>query len=93
MSGGYFDYRQWQIEQIADDIERLIDSNYDNRINAWGGTIGRNYPASVMRRFKQAVRTLRRAAVMAQRIDWLVSGDDGVEEFIRQWDEELKGIK
>ena len=25
MSGGAFDYRQWHIEQIADDIEDLIE--------------------------------------------------------------------
>ena len=93
MSGGYFDYNQWKIDLVASEIEQLIGNNYDKRINAWGGNVGRNYPAPVMRRFKQAVKTLRRAAVMTQRIDWLVSDDDGVEEFMRRWDEELKEIK
>jgi hypothetical protein len=27
MSGGHFDYKQWHINQIADDVEKLIERN------------------------------------------------------------------
>ena len=27
MSGGAFEYKQWHIEQIADDVEKLIGKN------------------------------------------------------------------
>ena len=42
-------------------------------------------------RFKIASHALKKAATMAQRIDWLVSGDDGEESFLRRWSEEVDG--
>ena len=36
---------------------------------------------------------LRMAGTMAQRIDWLVSRNDGEESFMRRWDEEIGALK
>ena len=33
--------------------------------------------------------TCRRAAAMSQRVDWLVSDDDGPDSFLERWDIEL----
>ena len=82
MSGGYFDYNQYCFDDIADGVEKLI------RRNKGSG----NYPDKIIERFKEAANTLRRAAIMAQRIDWLVSDDDGDESFMERWDEELKNL-
>ena len=82
MSGGHFDYKDMQIRYIADEIERVIQEDDGN------------FPLSpeVIKRFKEAVVTLRRASIMMHRIDWLLSGDDGEETFIRNWDKELKEL-
>jgi len=82
MSGGHFDYKQYNIEEIADEIEEMIASNDEAR--------GEGYPPEIIERFKEAAYTLRQAAEMAQRVDWLVSCDDGEESFMRRWDKEVR---
>lgn len=73
MSGGHFNYAQHRIEDIASEIDTLILS-YDRGI--------RDYDSpETINRFRETAHALRRAAEMAQRIDWLVSGDDGEESF------------
>jgi hypothetical protein len=89
MSGGHFDYQQYRIEDIAKSIEELIASNDDKTLNEWGYCCGNGYDKEIIEKFKLAVHTLRKAATMAQRVDWLVSGDDGEDSFHRRWDEEL----
>jgi hypothetical protein len=93
MSGGHFDYQQYRIEDIARSIEELIKSNDDESLNEWGCRRGNGYSAETIEKFKTAVDTLRKAAVMAQRVDWLVSGDDGEDSFHDHWVKELKEIK
>jgi hypothetical protein len=92
MSGGHFDYAQYRIEDIARGIEELVESNDDEPLNEWGYRRGHGYSPETIEKFKIAVDTLRRAAIMAQRVDWLVSGDDGEDSFHRRWDEELKEL-
>ena len=80
MSGGHFEYKQYKIGEIADDIEHHArdDSRYDT---------------STLKEFQTAVLLLRRAEVYAQRIDWLLSGDDGEDTFHARLAEDLAGIK
>lgn len=42
--------------------------------------------------FKKAVHILKQAEIYAQRIDWLLSGDDGEEAFHERLKEELKKL-
>ena len=80
MSGGHFDYDQYRIGYIADSIEDLIRDNKT-----------REYPYSdkIIAKFKKGVKVLRIAEIYAQRIDWLVSGDDGDESFMKRLAEDL----
>jgi hypothetical protein len=166
MSGGHFDYNQYQIEDIAEQLERDIDDiEYSrNKIGKvkkkelYGYLISdegrKSYPfwlinmcgrytnredllkslvdeikvyerdgkifvkedgndcevviyegeteewaddhwhfeienPEVLEEFKRGLRTLKMAAIYAQRIDWLMSGDDGEESFKRRLKEEL----
>ena len=41
---------------------------------------------------KEAVKALKIAQEYAQRVDWLLSGDDGDESFLRRIDEDLKNL-
>ena len=51
------------------------------------------YPDEVIEEFKKGLTYLKIAQVYAQRIDWLVSGDDGEESFFKRLEEELNDIK
>jgi predicted Zn-dependent protease len=90
MSGGHFQYQQYQIEDIADEIDEMIESNDDETLDQYGVRRGNGYPPEVIEKFKEAAHTLRQAAEMAQRLDWLVSGDDGEESFMRRWEKEVR---
>ena len=90
MSGGYFEYNQHRVREIAEDIERLIATNDDETTNECGDRKGRGYSPEIIERFKEAVHTLNQAADMAQRVDWLVSDDDGPESFLRRWSSEVR---
>ena len=43
-------------------------------------------------KFINAEKILRIGEIMAQRVDWLESGDDGEESFHERWDEDVKGF-
>ena len=93
MSGGEFDYDQYKIDRIAEEVDTLIRNNSSTELNEWGSPKGYNFSPEVIAKFKQAVVVLRQAFVYAHRIDWLVSGDDGEDTFLRYLEQELQEIK
>lgn len=50
------------------------------------------YSEETIKEFKNAIRTLRMAQVYAQRVDWLICGDDGEESFHERLAEGLSEI-
>jgi hypothetical protein len=50
------------------------------------------YPDNVIEEFKNAIDIISRAQVYMHRVDWLLSGDDGDESFIKRLNEELKKL-
>ena len=102
MSGGHFDYKQWHIENIADQIEQeVILSGKPIPRNRWEfwqlerfiehheEAVNYAYPEPVLRRLEEAVYALKRAQIYAQRVDWLLSGDDGEVSFEERLQKEL----
>ena len=51
------------------------------------------YTEETIQIFKDAVKILRKAAIYANRIDWLLSGDDGEESLKERLEEELKKLE
>ena len=51
------------------------------------------YPDNIIEKFKEAVDILKKAEIYAQRIDWLLSGDDGEKSFIERLKEDLEKLK
>ena len=51
------------------------------------------YPDEVIEKMKEGIEVLKRAQIYAQRIDWLLSGDDGEESFLSRLEENLKKIE
>lgn len=92
MSGGHFDYDQYKISQIAESIESLIYKNDSQEKNEWGDSVGYGFSEETIAEFKKAVSVLKEAAVYAQRIDWLVSGDDGEETFHKRLKSDLEKL-
>lgn len=88
MSGGHFNHEQYRLHDIASEIERLIECNDSTEKDDFGCEKGRHYPSEIIARFKIAVERLNQAERMVQRIDYLVSDDDGEESFLRRWAEE-----
>lgn len=90
MSGGHFDYKQYDIFEIAREIERLIEFNDSDQVDEYGRKIGTGFSGETITKFKIALDILRQADIMTQRIDWLVCGDDSEETFHQRWDENLE---
>jgi hypothetical protein len=108
MSGGAFDYNQYKIGYIADQIEETVIKNGDEKTpeeikNDWHNDewyekypedkFHYKYPDEVIEKMKEAVKALKIAQVYAQRVDWLFSGDDGEESFLSRLEEELKKLE
>ena len=75
MSGGHFDYHQYRIREIAESVEDIIQNG--------------KYPPEVLEKIKEGLDVLKKAEIYTQRIDWLVSGDDGPETFLERLKEDL----
>ena len=93
MSGGHFDYDQYRIDQIAEDISQIIRNNKNEERDEWGSKKGYFFPDEVIEEFKKAVKILDTAYVYVQRIDYLLSGDDGEDSFHSRLKEELDSLK
>lgn len=124
MSGGYFDYKQYEIDRIADDIENYIYgvewdeediqyakhyieshdesskgmTDFEYKCYAYIAENGRTMPnkygysAETLEKFKEAVDILRKGAVFARRIDWLLSDDDGEKSFHERLESDLQKL-
>ena len=92
MSGGHFNYKQWEIGNIADEVEQLILDNDSEELDQWGDRKGSHFTPETIAEFKKGLTVLRQAHVYAQRIDWLVSGDDGEDSFHRRLINDLEKL-
>ena len=108
MSGGAFDYNQYKIGYIADQIEHEIERSgrpktQEELKDSWMDPSWyekypedlnyHKYPDEVIEEFKNAVKHLRVAEIYAQRVDWLLSGDDGEDTFIERLKSDLKKLE
>ena len=83
MSGGYFNYKQYELQKIADEIEQIA---LDNAKEDWD----EKYSAETVDELHEAIRLLRRAYIYVQRIDWMASGDDTETDFHKRLHQQLK---
>lgn len=102
MSGGFFDNKEWHINNIADQIEQeVILSGKPIPRKRWEywqmerfkehpeEAVNYEFPEPVIRKMEEAIYALRAAAIYSKRVDYLISGDDGEESFVRRLNEEL----
>lgn len=92
MSGGKFNYAQYHINTIAELIESLILGNKESAPNEWECMRGYHFPDKIIDKFKESIPILKQAYIYAQRIDWLVSGDDSPDMFLKRLAHDLKSV-
>ena len=98
MSGGRFDYAQYRIADIYTKIEDYVDGHpldEDKYVRKHHHTMPNRYGLSkeTIKEFKKGIELLKKAQVYAQRIDWLLSGDDGEDNFHLRLKEDLANLK
>lgn len=91
MSGGRYDYKQYELNDFADDLERIA---HNGREVFWGHgeEIFDKYPEDISEAFLTGARKLREASVYLHRADWLLSGDDGEDSFRERLKEDLEKL-
>jgi len=108
MSGGRFEYNQYKIRMIAEDIEQEIinsgrkktpeEIKNDYRDKDWFEKYPEDlnhyeYPPEIIEEFRNAVSALKIAEIYAQRVDWLLSGDDSDESFLKRLKDDLDKLE
>ena len=101
MSGGKFGYQDYNIRIIADHIEEEVimsgkpipKQNWDySMIHHPETAVNPSYEESTLLRMAEAVYALKKAEIYAHRVDYLLSGDDGEENFETRLKRELKEL-
>jgi len=104
MSGGRFDYIQSRLQyEVIEELETIIKRNgkempIEDR-SFWRDNeyyekypeekLYSNYSDEIINEFKNGINAIRKAYVYIQRIDWLLSGDDGEESFLKRLKDDL----
>ena len=88
MSGGALD-NTFAVLEIADDILLVIEHNENDGDSDWGEKYGCHFSKPTLVKLKQAAAHLLVSYQMAQRIDYLLSGDDSEETFHERWAAEV----
>lgn len=79
MSGGHFGYKEFNIKQIAEEMQDAIDNNTE-------------YNDVIIDKFKTAVDLLNLSHLYVRMIDRLLSGDYGDDSFLSNLDKELTDL-
>ena len=80
MSGGYFSYNQFRINEITESVEDLLENS--ERLEDYSNLV------------EQDVKALKDlwwlSFILTQRLDWLLSGDDSEDTYYKRQKEDLK---
>jgi hypothetical protein len=108
MSGGKWDYIQYRFIDITEDIEKLIEINGKEKTKeelkeeSWRDpdwyekypedNFHTEYPEEVIEEFKKGLEVIKQAQIYIERLDWLLSGDDGEEYFLKRLKDDLTNL-
>lgn len=83
MSGGHFNgsgYVYYQVNQFADELENEIENNHE--IDEFN--YARNFNDEVIFELKKYIPELKKVSEIMRAIDYLYSGDDSEDSFLRK---------
>jgi hypothetical protein len=99
MSGGAFEYNQYRIRMIWEEIQEELDKQGQEKETLfYEKEYYEKYPEQrfeevyredVQQIFKDGIEALKKAEVYAQRIDWFLSGDDGEDSLVSRLKSDL----
>jgi hypothetical protein len=102
MSGGHYDYKYHQIDDLAEEIEREFENNGKYMTEDWSNKSFSRTPLieadyfegatpeqkeKILTEIKSLVETLKDAAFRAKELEWFMSGDTGFESYLRRLNE------
>lgn len=95
MSGGTFDYKQYQINDIIEDMEsfKIKLNKKDNNDEEFSLNEYVEDHIRFEKELDNALEVLKKAKIYVQRIDWFIAGDDGEESFYKRLKEDMKEIQ
>jgi hypothetical protein len=109
MSGGHWDYLQYRFTDVAEDVKKLIENNGKEKTerelteDSWRDSewyekypedkFHYKYSDEIIEKFKEGLKHIELAHIYMQRLDWLLSGDDGDVSFISRLEEDLKKLE
>ena len=85
MSGGAFEYQDIRLDDIADVLRTKI-------AKCRKGHEYNDYPERFLNEMIAVYRKTRELKVILQRIDWVLSGDDGVDTYFQRLVEDLNDL-
>ena len=86
MSGGYFDYAQYSLVEVEEQLETLLKNVRDDEYYE-------SLSEDVLKIIEETYRLTKLARIYIHRLDWYLSGDDGEETLISRLEEDLKGVE
>ena len=92
MSGGAFEYKQYHIEQLIEDMELLLKRVDKEPTDSFECDSLKNYiddKDSFKKIVEKNIDLLRKSYIYTQRLDWFISGDDGEETFYERLEEDF----
>jgi len=108
MSGGQWDYLQYRLRDVWEEVEELIEKSGQPKTEdelkeeSWHGIdwyekypedkFHSEFPEEVLEEFKKGVEAIKLAQIYMQRMDWLLSGDDGEESFLSRLKEDINDL-
>ena len=92
MSGGAFEYKQYKIEELIEDMKLLLERVDKEPIDSFECDSLKNYiddKDSFKKIVEKNINLLRKSYIYTQRLDWFISGDDGEETFYERLEEDF----
>lgn len=84
MSGGYFEYQQYHIQDIIEKLEETkVKIENDEEYHQY------DRKEELLQEISNGIDYLSLAQIYTQRLDWLFSGDDGEDSFFERLEEEF----
>jgi len=86
LSGGAFDYQDSRLDDIADTLRIKI-------AKCRKGHEYYDYPERFLNEMISTYRKTKELRVLLQRMDWVLSGDDGVDTYFERITEDMDSLK
>lgn len=101
MSGGHYNYKYHQIDDLAEEIEREFENDGKYMVEDWSvecfgrkpliekdylGNATPEQKSEMLSEINSLVITLKDAAFRAKELEWFMSGDTGFESYLKRID-------